>query len=106
MTSEGRRKPSPLRWELEKLLRELRVSSRFARYGFGRGTWYIHARTHTHVNDTYEQKGRLVHNVEQSVGRSHCEINEFFTIGTLTATRLGQQKRRTVYDNDATDPAE
>lgn len=58
---------------------ESRVSSWFARYEFSC------TRTYTH-EITYERRDRVVHNEKQRVERSHCEINEFFTIGTLTAT--------------------
>lgn len=53
------------------------VSCRFPRYGF-----------HPYTRETHTWK-RLVHNgggdEEQLVVASHCEINEFFTMGTLTA---------------------
>lgn len=40
-----------------------------------------HTRTRTNKRAACTQRDE-----EQPVGRSHCEINEFFTISTLTAT--------------------
>lgn len=53
-------------------------------------TGSIQIRSHVYTPPTRACKGDTVYTTtfEQLLGLSHCEINEFFAIGTLTAARV------------------